>query len=429
MGTRNKERRAAKKKARDRRSTREHREDLFDVHTQPLTEVVAASVIESAYRHADGDTEVLAGCVKWLSGQAVRAVDTGVGLALRRTLSQLWSNGWMPYDAVRYCGRQRGERAVALITDAIAADTAQHAEATVHERWSEQVRQIEALAWWEPGEPHLSQWLTRWRMDRVEGLTLAVTMIAELMTWGPLAVIVPPPGTARARSAPVRHSVEPKILARVRGLLAKAESTDFAEEAEAFSAKAQELMNRHAVERAMLDADEHVPQVATARRIWLDNPYVGPKAQLVAVVAEANRCRAVSHEHIGFVTVLGDEMDLEITELLATSLLLQATRALVASGRAGQSRIRSYRQSFLMAYAQRIGERLTTVTESVPAEADDRLLPVLADRRKVVDELFVTMYPETRMKTYSVGNAAGWGAGRAAADHADLGLDRSVLPG
>ena len=430
MGTRNKERRAAKKKARDRRSTREHRaDDLDDPYAPPLADVVANSVVEAARRHVGGDTDVLSDCVTRLRGQAVRAVDTGLDIALRRTVGYMWTFGWLPYDAARHITKQLGAPAGALITDVIAADAAQYADATVHERWREQLRQIDATIWWDSGQPHLSQWIERRGGTRADALTLAVTMIAAMMTWPALPVIVPPPGTARASTPSARHSVDPKILARVRGLLAKAESTEFAEEAEALSAKAQELMNRHAVERAMLDADEHVAQVATARRIWLDSPYVGAKAQLVAVVADANRCRAVNHESIGFVALMGDEMDLEITELLATSLLLQATRALVASGRAGQSRIRSYRQSFLIAYAHRIGERLTAVTEEVMSEPDARLLPVLVDRRKAVDELFVTMYPATRTKSYSASNAAGWGAGRAAADRADLGLDRSALPG
>jgi hypothetical protein len=429
VSTRNRERRAAKKKARDRRATHERRSDFaFDPFDPPLAEVIGNSILDAAHCHASGDTEALANCVEWLRGQEVRVVDAGVDLALRHTVSHMWRFGWLPYDVVRHTGKLLGAPAGAFVTDVIAADAAQYAAATVHERWHEQLRQIDAVVWWKPGEPWLGQWVGRHGGTRREALTLVLTVISTIMMWPELPVILPPPGTARAAAGPARHSVDPKILARVRGLLAKAESTEFAEEAEALSAKAQELMNRHAVERAMLDADEHVAQVATARRIWLDSPYLGAKAQLVAVVADANRCRAVNHEKIGFVALMGDEMDLEITELLATSLLLQATRALVAAGRAGQSRVRSYRQSFLVAYAHRIGERLAAVTVSALSEPDDRLLPVLVDRREAVDQLFTTMYPATRIKSFSASNAAGWGAGRAAADRADLGLDRTALP-
>jgi hypothetical protein len=219
--------------------------------------------------------------------------------------------------------------------------------------------------------------------------------------------------------------VDEKVLARVRGLLAKAESTTFPDEAEALSAKAQELMTRHAFDRALVDSAPQ-SQSATARRIWLDNPYASAKVLLVQSVAKANRCRTMYYSNLGFVTVLGNEVDLRIVELLSTSLLVQATKAMVAKGsqisHSGQSRTRSYRQAFLVAYANRIGERLRGVSEaSVAAESEPgRLLPVLAARSKAVDDLFVEMFPRTVSKPVSVTNAAGWAAGRAAADAAVL---------
>jgi hypothetical protein len=89
-------------------------------------------------------------------------------------------------------------------------------------------------------------------------------------------------------------------------------------------------MNRHAFDRAVLDAEGHVEQSATSRRLWLDN--LSAKSQLVHVVVEANRCRAVVYDKLSFVALVGDELDLEITELLSTSLLVQATRAMVSAG-------------------------------------------------------------------------------------------------
>jgi hypothetical protein len=68
---------------------------------------------------------------------------------------------------------------------------------------------------------------------------------------------------------------------------------------------------------------------------------------------------------------------------------VQANRAMLAAGKhighRGESRTRSFRQSFLMAYAQRIGERLeatAAATQAAVPEVDaGRLLPVLAKRR------------------------------------------------
>ena len=197
-------------------------------------------------------------------------------------------------------------------------------------------------------------------------------------------------------------------------------------------------MSRYSLERIVIDSAGSAgsdPHPAAARRMWLDNPYVAAKALLVGAVAEANRCRTVLSEKLGFTTVLGDEVDLEIVELLSTSLLVQATRAMVSAGshttRTGRSRTRSYRQSFLLAYATRIGERLSAARNAGSAAVADpaRLLPVLAARERVVDELFESMFSQSVSRTYNVGNAAGWHAGRAAADLATLDTRRSVPAG
>ena len=164
----------------------------------------------------------------------------------------------------------------------------------------------------------------------------------------------------------------------------------------------------------------------------LDSPYLDAKSHLVAAIAAANRCRSVFHPDLGFVALVGDPLDLDITELLATSLLVQATRAMVAEGshisRTGTSRTRSFRQAFLISYAARIGERLEDATsQAVDAEANDRLLPVLADRSRVVEGTFQEMYSRTVQKSVTISNGAGWHAGRAAADRADLNVERGAV--
>ena len=69
-----------------------------------------------------------------------------------------------------------------------------------------------------------------------------------------IPVLCPLPGAGRRRVTGGRSVVEPRILDKVRALLAKAESTEFPEEAEAYTAKAQELMARHRIDRAVLGA-------------------------------------------------------------------------------------------------------------------------------------------------------------------------------
>ncbi|MGH3910575.1 MAG: hypothetical protein ACRDRM_07055, partial [Pseudonocardiaceae bacterium] len=78
-----------------------------------------------------------------------------------------------------------------------------------------------------------------------------------------------------------------------------------------------------------------------------------------------------------------------------------------------------------------IRERLTAARDASTAAVSDpgRLLPVLAARERVVDELFQSTFPESVSRSFSVGNAAGWHAGRAAAELAVLETRRPVQPG
>ncbi len=363
-------------------------------------------------------------------------VEAAVRQAVVPAVAAAWARGWSPEDLHQLARRRLGAAAISYLVDAIAAESQQYAQATVPQRWCDELQQIGAVVWWEPSRGHLMQWTRRHGRNVTDALATVIETLALLLSLPVLPRIAPPPGSAT--TAAPRRGVDQKVLARVRGLLAKAESTTFPEEAEALSAKAQELMTRHCLERIVLDSADSAgsdPHPAAARRLWLDSPYVAAKALLVGAVAEANRCRTVLSEKLGFTTVIGDEVDLEVVELLSTSLLVQATRAMVSAGsqitRTGQSRTRSYRQSFLIAYATRIGERLATARDAGAAAVPDpaRLLPVLAAREQVVGELFESMFPESVSRSFSVGNAAGWHAGRAAADLAVLETGRAVTSG
>jgi hypothetical protein len=225
------------------------------------------------------------------------------------------------------------------------------------------------------------------------------------------------------------RGVDPGMLAKVRALLAKAESTTFPEEAESLSAKAQELMTRHRIDSALLSGPGGG---AGGRRIWIDDPYASTKVSLLAAVARANGCRAVELGNLGCVHVVGFAADLEVVELLHTSLLVQAASAMLAAGpqvdARGRSRTRSFRRSFLMAYAWRVGQRLAAANADTEAAADAErggdLLPVLRRRDAEVDAAVSDAFPKLRDRRVAPAtNAAGWGAGVTAADGADLSRD------
>jgi hypothetical protein len=364
-----------------------------------------------------------------------RLVDRAAAGALRSQVTHLWEHGWLPADVHQMARRNRSDLVARLAVDAIAEHSAGFAEAAFHPRWRRQLDGLEAQRWWNPTRPHLSQWAQRHQLTRYQALWSVIELIALFMTMGTLPVIVQPPGrTPAAQARRTDATVDERILGKVRALLAKAESTQYPEEAEALSAKAQELMARHSIERAIADAGPLKPAVvASASRIWLDAPYIGAKSLLVAEVAAANRCRTVSYEKLGFVTVLGDEVDIDAVEILSTSLMVQATRAMLAAGemitRSRRSRIRSFRHSFLIAYATRVGERLREVNKQSAASAGKQLAPALAQRRRAVDDLFDSLFGRRLVsRSFSARNAAGYDAGRVAADQAALGGARRALP-
>jgi hypothetical protein len=165
--------------------------------------------------------------------------------------------------------------------------------------------------------------------------------------------------------------------------------------------------------------------VAAGRRLFVDGPYEVAKTDLLDAVATVNRCRAVWHKNLGLSTVLGFPGDLDAVELLFTSLLAQASAAMVQEGArrddGGPSRIRSFRQAFLAAYTERIGERLADAAgaaqrQAVAASPDSGLLPVLDARHRVVDEAVGKMFPDLARHGLGAGHDRhGWLPGLTAA--------------
>jgi hypothetical protein len=234
---------------------------------------------------------------------------------------------------------------------------------------------------------------------------------------------------------PTIHHLDDKTLDRVRALLAKAESTDFPQEAEAFTVKAQELMARYGIDAAVMASHESSSDAPGQRRIRIEAPYASAKSLLLSVIANANRCVAVWSSEQREAIVFGFDVDLDAVELLFVSLHVQATSAMVAAGGqtdgAGRSRTRSFRHAFLTAFAARIGERLRSAADAAIADAEHEvghaLVPVLTERVEAVHEALRTAMPHVRTRSATISNRGGWQAGRAAADRATL--HRSSGPG
>lgn len=414
MGVDNRQRRAAKKKARQaRRPPRPARERFVAEPTADdargmLTEVLRA--LEADAGQAAHLAALLTRADGPLPPGLVREV---LGQMLQELTVRAVQHGWRPSDLFEITTRRASPGHVAPLAGLLAAELRRHAPDRVTAGWS---AEVEAL-----GVPRVLD--LRAAADLQVGLELALL----LTVLPPIAVLAPPPGAAPVLGGGGVSGSDARVLAKVRALLAKAESSEFPEEAELLSAKAQELISRHALDRLLTEAAAGGETAAVgARRLWLAAPYVFQKGLLVDAVADANRCRSVISESLGFCTVVGGERDLAAVDLLVTSLLVQAETALRRFGRqtdrTGTSRTRSFRQSFLVAYASRIGERLTEATTQA-CEGTGRageLVPVLRRQAEQVEAAREAMFPHLVSRQARVANSQGWAAGRAAADLASL---------
>ncbi|MEU6864880.1 DUF2786 domain-containing protein [Streptomyces sp. NPDC046876] len=340
---------------------------------------------------------------------------------------QAWERGWQPADVQRLVRRDLDERHVRVFGDFVAGEGRRYAR--LPERWSD------ARVWWGDDARYGEQLAQRERADRFSLATAVLELFRLLIRLPGIEPVGPVPGDPAADALQHAH-IEPRMLGRIRALLAKAEATTYPEEAEALSAKAQELMARHTVDEALLAASgKGADRAPAACRIGVEPPYEEAKAVLLDAVATANRCRAVWNGAFEFSTVVGFESDLEAVELLYTSLLVQGTAAMTraeAGQRAGgRKRTKTFRQSFLLAYASRLGQRLAETAEHTAAETPD-YLPALVARDVAVTARADEMFPRTTTtRLRGASDLAGWNDGTAAADraHVGRGQGRRPLPG
>ena len=409
---------------------------------------LAAAVIAEALRAVSaGDRDAYSGWLTQLADERTpgwtRAVSDGLVEFLGVSVRAVWRQGWQPAELARQVSRALSAEHARMVADLMADETRGYASAAVDPRWAAQVAALGALP---PGE---AGFMDAWRLANLAGLRGAVANAVEtLHALGRLPALerlLPLPGTARPAAHQADEDALPadeRVLGRIRALLAKAEATEFAQEAEALSARAQQLMAKYSIDHALLTARDGHQETPGGRRLPVDPPYEAPKVTLLQTVAQANRCRTVWLRELGLVTVIGFPPDLDATELLFTSLLVQASGAMLRAGASkdtgGRPRSRAFRQSFLVSYAVRIGERLAEAAGQAEREAvaeqsgaaapgaapggGKDLVPFLAARHRAVDDAVDAMFGGalTRSRAVRVDDADGWHSGRAAADLASL---------
>lgn len=233
------------------------------------------------------------------------------------------------------------------------------------------------------------------------------------------------------------------ILAKVRKILAKAEDPAATpEEAELYTAKAAELVAQYGIDRALLAQADPASDIVGDRVVVLDAPYALDKAGMLSAVAVQLRCRAVRRtRYVDGVKqislhLFGYESDLLRSELLYTSLLLQATSSLTRTPVPRRESAAAFRRSWLAGFTSAINRRLRDAEQRAQRSAERPAAPaasgspgrsvslVLADRSVAVRNAVEGEYPHLGRcqdrRLSGSGGMSGWQAGQ----RADLGGSR-----
>ncbi|MCK9895047.1 DUF2786 domain-containing protein [Frankia sp. AgB32] len=228
-------------------------------------------------------------------------------------------------------------------------------------------------------------------------------------------------------------------LDKVRKLLATAESDGLTDEArESYNLKAAELIARYGIDRARLEARQEQPATASDIRITVDAPYALDKLDLLCSIARPLGCRIVSSKSTKpgrpgqEAHLFGMAADLDRTQVLFTSLLVQATFGLAAARVPTYEDPRAFRRSWLLGFSAAVHKRLTATEAAARARAADEdathtglsTALVLADRATLVQRHLTTTYPHLRKGRSRQLTGSGGRDGYRAGERADLGGTR-----
>lgn len=235
-------------------------------------------------------------------------------------------------------------------------------------------------------------------------------------------------------------------LDKIRALLAKAEGTNHPPEAQAFTAKAHDLMIQWGIEDAELQAAgrkaEDTGSIGVTR-VWMPySPYQTPHIWLLTGIAKAVDCRTVkytgavrkntkgSYDKGSWMHIIGFERDRDFTEAMYTSLMLQAESEFQSDAVQEQMfaetshpghRIR-WRNAFMAAFARRVNTRMWEARKGARDEVAESTALVLRDRKTAVDNwVDDNVGPLSKGARSGMGGGAGSLAGDRAGRKADIG--------
>jgi len=233
-----------------------------------------------------------------------------------------------------------------------------------------------------------------------------------------------------------------KYADKIQALLAKAESTDSAAEAEALTARAEELMVKYSIDQAMIDAKRlaaggKVENIVTAscyvygsyEAAW---PYVFNHVVTslgsMKVYLSKNRIDPVTGKKSTKISVVGFESDVQQAMILLSSLQLQAMAAMKTwwatsedKGWMNASEAWRSRRQFIVSFGEGAGVRIRNMKRKVVAESSTGTDIVLRDRGALVEAYVNQNLRLGEARGGIKGGSTGHHAGRTAGLNANTG--------
>ena len=255
-----------------------------------------------------------------------------------------------------------------------------------------------------------------------------------------------------------------KMLERIQALILKAESTEHAEEAELFMAKAQELLTKYSLsELDLMGLDaKNVKDTIVTVPVLISEPCAPAKIQLIGAISRSNNCKivkghyrkrknnadvpsdwktgeshriiTVDNRSVNYRTawVTGFSRDVDAVTMLYTSMITQIHATIGRQGIPNYVNKGTYTSHFIQGFATAVRSRLSKAYKiseeeliNEQREAGNDILPAIISRKKAVEEA-QEMFWQGQLSTsrgggYNRASTGGFGAGADAGRNANIG--------
>jgi hypothetical protein len=225
-----------------------------------------------------------------------------------------------------------------------------------------------------------------------------------------------------------------KWIEKIEKLMRLAEDPATSEsERENLVAKVTHLMVKYGIEQDMLNFQQERPVTAERRTFRVTDTYAKKKLNILHVISRAFGCVMVQQRDGTSGDVFGTREDIERVYMLYASVIIQLQGALAhaqvykPTWEHGRAFNNSFVTGFTLTVTQRIFEAAARAKKDVQTETQGTGMElVLVNKAQVVANAVHNFYPRLQNVNTSMRSTseAGYGAGRAAGQRADIGGSR-----